>query len=154
MPKVYMLIGVPGSGKSTWVAGQPWSKNCSVVSSDRYIDEEAARLGKTYNEVFNDYIKIATRLMENHVLAAQANGRDIIWDQTNISAKSRKAKLEKLWDYEKVAVFFRTPERSVLDGRLQSRPGKVIPSHVMQSMISGLEEPTLEEGFSEIIFVD
>ena len=154
MPKLYMLIGVPGVGKSTWIKNQTWSDRTTVVSSDRYVDEEAERQGKTYNEVFKDYIKIATKIMENHVLVAQANGFDIVWDQTNISAKSRKAKLGMLADYEKVAVFFRTPKFDVLNGRLQSRPGKAIPSDVMHRMITGLEEPTLDEGFSEIIFVD
>lgn len=145
-----MLIGVPGSGKSTWIADQPWSKDCAIVSSDRYIDEEAHRQNKTYNDVFKDYIKIATRLMENHVLIAQANGKDIIWDQTNTSAKSRKAKLDKLPDYEKIAVFFKTPPVDELTKRLASRPGKNIPWDVMTNMIKGLEFPTLEEGFSEI----
>lgn len=154
MPKLYMLIGVPGSGKSTWVAGQPWSKDCSVVSSDRYIDEEAERLGKTYNEIFKDYVGIATRLMDNHVLVAQANGKDIIWDQTNTSAKSRKAKLDKLPYYEKIAVFFMTPESSVLTQRLAGRPGKHIPEDVMASMIKNLEFPTLAEGFSEILVIE
>lgn len=154
MPKLYMLIGVPGSGKSTWVAGQPWSKDCSVVSSDRYIDEEAERLGKTYNEIFKDYVGIATRLMDNHVLVAQANGKDIIWDQTNTSAKSRKAKLAKLPAYEKTAVFFKTPPVEELTKRLASRPGKNIPWDVMTSMIKNLEFPTTEEGFSEIQVIE
>jgi predicted kinase len=150
MPKLYMLIGVPGVGKSTWIANRKWSDKTTVVSSDRYIDEEAERQGKTYDEVFNDYIKIATKMMENHVLVAQANGFDIVWDQTNISDKSRRPKLAKLPEYEKVAVFFRTPQYDVLNGRLQSRPGKAIPSDVMHRMITGLEMPTLDEGFSDI----
>jgi predicted kinase len=150
MPKLYMLIGVPGSGKSTWIANQEWSKDCAVVSSDRYIDEEAKRLGKTYSDIFKDYVNIATRLMDNHVLVAQANGKDIIWDQTNTSAKTRRAKLAKLSDYEKIAVFFKTPEASELTKRLASRPGKNIPGEAMTNMINGLEFPTKEEGFSDI----
>jgi len=153
MPRVYMLIGVPGSGKSTWTASQPWTKDCAIVSSDRYIDEEAERQGKTYNEVFADYIKVATKLMENHVLVAQANGRDIVWDQTNTSARSRKAKLAPLTNYEKVAVVFKTPQAEELNRRLQSRPGKVIPAHVMEKMIASFELPTTEEGFTEVLYV-
>jgi predicted kinase len=154
MPRVYMLIGVPGSGKSTWCAGQSLTENFTVVSSDRYIDEEATRQGKTYNDVFADYIKVATKMMENHALVAQANGLDIIWDQTNTSARSRKAKLAPLTNYEKVAVVFKTPEVEELTRRLNSRPGKVIPAHVMEKMIAGLELPTTEEGFTEILYVD
>ena len=153
MPKLYMLIGVPGSGKSTWIKSQTWTDNTVVVSSDRFIDEHAASVGKTYNEIFDDYVKIATRLMDNQVLIAQANGCDIIWDQTNTSQKSRKYKLDKLGDYEKIAVFFRTPDEAELERRLASRPGKSIPSNVMRSMISNLSEPTKDEGFKEIWYV-
>lgn len=145
-----MLIGVPGSGKSTWLSNQDWMKEMPIVSSDKFIDEHAAKEGKTYNEVFADYIKVATHLMENQVLICKANNTDIIWDQTNTSAKSRKTKLAKLENYEKIAVYFPTPEKEELDKRLAQRVGKAIPDNVMQSMIANLEMPTLEEGFKEI----
>ena len=150
MPKVYMLIGVPASGKSTWLANQEWAKDIPVVSSDRFIDEYAAKEGKTYNDVFADYVKIATRLMDNQVEICKANNTDIIWDQTNISAKSRKSKLAKLEGYEKIAVVFKTPEPAELSKRLASRPGKNIPANVIDSMIDNFEMPTEEEGFNEI----
>ncbi len=150
MPKLYMLIGVPGSGKSTWVSNQIWAKDCSIVSSDRFIDEHAEELGKTYNEVFDEYVKIATKLMENQALIAQANNMDIIWDQTNMSAKSRAKKLALLPNYEKIAVVFRTPEKEELDRRLSSRPGKFISEKIVNSMIASYNEPTEEEGFKEI----
>ena len=145
-----MLIGVPGSGKSTWIANQDWTKDIPIVSSDKFIDEHAAKEGKTYNEVFADYVKIATHLMDNQVLICKANNTDIIWDQTNTSVKSRKAKLDKLEGYEKIAVVFRTPEKEELDKRLAQRVGKHIPANVMESMIANLQEPTEEEGFKEI----
>ena len=154
MPKLYMLIGVPGAGKSTWVANQNFDMTkTTVVSSDKFIDEHAAKEGKTYNEVFDSYVKIATKLMENHALIAKANGLDIVWDQTNTSAKSRKHKLAMLPNYEKVAVYFKTPDPNELTKRLESRPGKHIPWNVMVSMIGNLQEPTEEEGFKEIIYV-
>ncbi len=150
MPKVYMLIGVPAAGKSTWLSKQDWVKDIPVVSSDRFIDDHAAQEGKTYNEVFADYIKIATKLMENQVEICKANNTDIIWDQTNISAKSRKAKLAKLEGYEKIAVVFQTPNRDELDVRLSGRPGKHIPKNVVDTMIANFEMPTEDEGFKEI----
>lgn len=150
MPTLYMLVGVPGSGKSTWVSNQNWTGDCTVVSSDRFIDDEAARLGKTYNDIFNDYVKIATKLMENHVAVAQANNLNIIWDQTNVSAKSRAKKLAMLPNYEKIAVVFKTPDEAELTRRLASRPGKSIPDIAMRSMIDNFEMPTEDEGFKEI----
>lgn len=148
-----MLIGVPASGKSTWIKSQDWTKDMPVVSSDRFIDEYAEKEGKTYNEVFKEYAPTAMRLMDNQVLICQANGTDVIWDQTNTSAKSRAKKLAMLPKYEKIAVVFRTPEPEEHARRLASRPGKNIPEHVMRSMIDNLEMPSEEEGFKEIWYV-
>jgi predicted kinase len=148
-----MLIGVPASGKSTWIKSQDWTKDMPVVSSDRFIDEYAEKEGKTYNEVFKEYAPIAMKLMNNQVLICQANSVDLIWDQTNTSAKSRASKLAMLPKYEKIAVVFRTPEPEEHARRLASRPGKNIPEHVMRSMIDNLEMPSEEEGFKEIWYV-
>lgn len=152
MPKVYMLIGVPASGKSTWIKDQTWAKDIPVVSSDNFVEYHAKRVGKTYNEVFDEYAPIAMRLMDNQVLICQANGTDLIWDQTNTSAKSRAKKLAMLPKYEKIAVVFKTPEPEEHARRLASRPGKSIPEHVIRSMIDSFEMPTDEEGFNEIWF--
>ena len=153
MPKLYMLIGVPAAGKSTWIKSRDWPSNTVVVSSDRFIDDHAEKMGKTYNEVFAEYAPIAMRLMNNQVLIAQTNNCDIIWDQTNTSVKSRKPKLAMLPNYEKIAVVFRTPDMVEHRRRLDSRVGKDIPEKIMTLMINGLQEPTEEEGFTEILYV-
>ncbi len=150
MPNLYMLVGVPGAGKSTWISNQDWTGDCVIASSDRFIDEEALRLGKTYNEIFNDYIKTATKLMETQIAVAKAKNCDIIWDQTNVSAKSRAKKLKLLADYDKIAIVFKTPDEAELTRRLSSRPGKSIPDIAMRSMIDNFEMPTIDEGFKEI----
>ena len=152
MNKLYVLVGVPASGKSTWVKQQDWAKDCSVVSTDRFVDEYAAKQGKTYSEVFDEYMPIAVRLMANHVAVAQANGRDIIWDQTSTTIASRARKFNMLPEYYKIAVVFKTPPAAELKKRLDSRPGKVIPWEVVSQMAQQLEAepPTEEEGFDEI----
>jgi predicted kinase len=150
MNKLYVLVGVPGSGKSTWIANQEWAKDIPVVSTDRFVEEYAAKQGKTYSEVFDEYMPIAVRLMANQVEICKANGLDIIWDQTSTTVKSRKRKFNMLPNYHAIAVVFKTPEKEELDKRLAGRPGKTIPDHVMRTMINGFVMPTEEEGFKEI----
>ena len=150
MPKVYVLVGVPGSGKSTCVADQVWAKDCVYVSSDQLIEEEALRQGNTYNDVFNDYVTTAISLMIDQVIAARDAGKDIIWDQTSVSVKSRKKKFSMLPDYEHIAVVFNTPDQDELEKRLASRPGKNVPWEVVSSMINTFEMPTEEEGYKEV----
>jgi predicted kinase len=150
MPKVYVLVGVPGSGKSTWIAQQDWARDCSIVSTDRWIEMFARELGRTYSEVFDLFMPAAVRAMSAQVALAQQQGRDIVWDQTSVSVASRAKKFASLPNYEHVAVVFATPEPAELTRRLAQRPGKVIPESVVQHMINTFELPTESEGYREI----
>jgi len=153
MTKCYQLIGVPGAGKSTWVWSQNWIEDCAYVSTDTWVELEAERLGKTYSEIFTEYMPKAVNIMAAQVVDAREQGRDIIWDQTSTTVKSRERKFNMLPDYYHIAVVFRTPEHKELMRRLMSRPGKEIPDHVVASMIASWEEPSLEEGFREIWYI-
>ena len=150
MPKCYQLIGVPASGKSTWARDQEWFEDCAYVSTDIWVEDFAKRMGKTYSEVFTEYMPTAVNLMADHVVKAREQGRDIIWDQTSTTVKSRERKFRMLPDYEHIAVVFETPSRIELKRRLDSRPGKEIPEVVIEGMIISFETPTREEGFDEI----
>ena len=150
MPKCYQLIGVPGAGKSTWIKDQIWALGLTVVSTDAFVEDYARAQGKTYSEVFTDYMPTAVTLMAEQVVRARELGHTVIWDQTSTTIASRAKKFRMLPDYEHIAVVFRTPEHTELMRRLMNRPGKEIPDHVVASMIASWEEPTEEEGFKEI----
>jgi predicted kinase len=150
MAKCYQLIGVPASGKSTWVQAQDWAQDCVYVSTDKYVEQYAKSLNKTYSDVFKEFMPEAVNLMCQDVIVAREQGRDIIWDQTSTTEKSRVRKFNMLPNYEHIAVVFKTPEKDELDRRLASRPGKNIPDYVMRSMIDYFEMPSEEEGFKEI----
>ena len=149
MPTLFMLIGVPGSGKSTWIRSR--NHDAVVASTDDKIEAAAAAQGLTYNDVFDAEIKAANAAMREDVKQAVKDKRDIIWDQTNLTAKSRRGKLGQVpKHYERIALYFPTPDGAELERRLGSRPGKTIPAHVMASMIASLELPTAGEGFDQI----
>lgn len=152
MPKFYMLIGVPGAGKSTWI--KQHNQNTLVASSDDYIEQQASKDNKTYNDVFDQHIKAANQYARQIAQKAFETGQDLIWDQTNLTKKSRKPKLDMVpKGYEKIAVYFSTPPADVHKKRLDSRPGKSIPDYIINSMINSLEPPSRSEGFDEIITV-
>jgi predicted kinase len=154
MPKLYVLIGVPGSGKSTWIKNQDWASDCVIVSTDNFVEEYAASVGKTYSEVFKDYMPTAVDLMAKQVVRCRENGNDIIWDQTSTTVNSRKRKFNMLPNYYAIAVVFKTPELAELRTRLASRPGKTIPWNVVSGMIEHFDMPDEEEGFDEIWYAE
>lgn len=150
MAKCYQMVGVPGSGKSTWIFNQEWTNDCVIVSTDDFVQAYARSVGKTYSEVFDEFMPEAVNLMAKKVVEAREMGKDIIWDQTSTTIKSRARKFRMLPDYEHIAVVFETPSRIELRRRLDSRPGKEIPDVVVEGMIMSFEMPTEEEGFKEI----
>ena len=150
MNKLYVMVGVPGSGKSTWIANQKWKDDCVIVSTDEFVEDYAKECGLTYSEVFDEYMPRAVELMLDRVIWARETGKDIIWDQTSTSIRTRAKKINMLPDYYKIAVVFKKPDDVELKKRLASRPGKVVPWSVVEQMWGSWEDPTLEEGFDEI----
>ncbi len=151
LPILFMLVGIPGSGKSTWA--QKYINNLPsnewvIASSDSIIEELAKVKGTTYTEEFKINAKYGIQECIKSVQQAISLEKNIIWDQTNLTKKSRAAKLALFPEsYSKYYYRFETPEPEELEKRLASRPDKFIPQHVIESMISSLEEPSLEEGF-------
>ena len=155
MATAYILVGVPGSGKS-WYAANVLAKqhpNAVYISTDQYVDAYALGLGKTYSEVFNQVMPRAIQHMIDAVILATTRKQDIIWDQTSTTINSRRKKFNMLHKYNMVAIMFETPPPAELAHRLTNRPNKIIPPTVIESMISNFELPTKSEGFSEIIVI-
>lgn len=154
-PVAYILVGLPGSGKSTWMRNLMSSdEEYVVVSSDDEIEKYAKSKGLTYSDVFDEYVKTATSLMNHKFKEAIQNNMNIIWDQTNMNSKKRRSILQQLSQrYRKVAVVFQVDD-SELDRRLKKRAqeeGKHIPNHVIDSMRRSFEMPSRSEGFDEVI---
>jgi predicted kinase len=155
MTTLYILVGVPGSGKTTWVGHQKIDWDTTVwTSTDKFVEQYAKSIGKTYNEVFEAYMPRAVELMANEAKRAFDDNKTVIWDQTSTTIKSRAKKLRMVPGfYKKIAVVLKTPDVDELARRLTSRPGKLIPQAVVDDMIANWEEPTLSEGFDKIILV-
>lgn len=157
MKNAKFLIGPPGSGKSTWASAllaQGWAH----ISTDRWIEDVAARESATYGEVFQREIKNAEKDMATRLAAALAQGEDVVWDQTNMTRKSRLKKVAQLLDaaYTVEAHVF-MPNSQELHQRQMRRAvetGKAIPQRIIDSMMENYEPPLDAEGFSAIILHD
>ena len=147
-PICYMMIGLPYSGKSTWIKNRI---NLPIVSSDEFIEEAADIAGKTYSEVFLDNVDEAIKLMNFNRQFLMENGHSFVHDQTNLTCKKRKKLIEELKanGYVVVAVYFDIPTE-LHEQRIASRPNKTVPEHVMESMRKNMDPPSFDEGFDVI----
>jgi predicted kinase len=156
-PLAYMLVGTPGSGKSTWAARILEDSRTALISTDAYIERMAEAVGKTYGEVFESAIKDATALMKLHRAEAIAKAMNIVWDQTNLTIKSRRPKIDSLREsgYDIVAVTFEIPDEE-LRARRKAREeatGKAIAPSILEQMGKDYQRPTRLEGFNKVIIV-
>jgi len=153
MPKCTILIGVPASGKSTWLKEQGELERTMIISTDNIIENVAERYDLSYDDVFQDLIKFAEKVMWRSLEDSAYFQDNIIIDRTNLSVKSRKRFMRMLDGYEFEAVVFPTPDPMEWERRLNSRPGKSIPDNVLKSMAKNFEMPTEAEGFSTITYI-
>ena len=155
-PTGYVMIGEPGSGKSTWIKNLPEMLNTRLLSTDAFIEERAKIVGKTYGEVFQQYVKAAQNNFDVELNEAVGKKQDIIWDQTNLTKKKRAEVIRKLRGYKLIAVVFEiSPDE--LKRRREKRKnetGKTVPQFVLDNMSKSYERPTLEEGFHEIRLIE
>lgn len=156
-PVIHILIGPPGSGKSTWRAKYLANavRASTVVSSDDLIDEFAEQHGVTYSKAFHMVnMKDIVRRVNMQLSDAIREGQDIIVDRTNMTAGGRRKVLSQTGNrYKKVAVVFNVP-RDELNRRLDARriaTGKGIPAHVVDDMLASFVAPEIGE-FDEIIY--
>jgi predicted kinase len=153
MPEAIFLVGIPCSGKSTYVEKlkkMKYWENAVVLSTDAYIEKEAQRMGLTYNQIFDDVIGDATRELELQLNMAKDKGKNIIWDQTNLSVKSRRKKLLKIPSfYARGVIYFEISLEEALE-RNNHREGKFIPESILKRMYHQLEIPTKNEDFDYV----
>lgn len=144
-PRVTLLIGMPGSGKSTWRAhqlAQHITRPTTIISTDYHVDDIARQHGITYSEA---YKRVDTKALEREqrgvMRDAIAAGRDVIVDRLNLSRKGRAKTLKGVpAHYEKHAVVFHVPEDE-LRRRRAGRPGKAIPRRNLAEMAAAFQQP-------------
>lgn len=136
---LYMMIGIPGSGKS-YIAN---TLNVPVVSSDAIraelfgSEEDQTHNGEVFNEVHNRIRK--------YLLA----GTSCVYDATNLSRKRRKSFLKDLpAGVKKIAVVAAT-ELDIILEQNASRNRKV-PEDVIMRMYKQMTLPRLDEGWDSI----
>ncbi len=148
MPIFYMLVGLPGSGK-TYYANRYFKKeNTTILSSDEIrkvlLGSEEAQWG---NSVVFEAMNCAA--IEN-----LKQGCDVIYDATNINSKRRIALLDRIKREVKekvyyMAIILAVPYETCVD-RQQKRERKV-PEEIINRMIKNFEVPYYEEGWDEIL---
>ncbi len=143
------LIGVSGSGKSTYLEQNPLN-DCRVVSVDNYFYNK--HMG--YDSVdYDKNIKKAHDASMQDLLGAVEDRKNIVVDMTNLSAETRGKKLVKIptTQYNHKAVVFLKGEKVTLSN-LKKRDHKQLSADIIEKQITQFELPNYDE-FDSIEYV-
>lgn len=152
---VYIPVGLPGCGKSTYFK-QLKNDNSNLVklSSDAYIEYQGSLLGLSYKDAFPLLIDDATKHYNEQLENSIKNRQDIYIDRTNLSKKSRIKLINKLpKDATIIGIYFDINDE-IIDKQNKSRgEGRCINQEIIDNMKKYASKPTIDEGFTEIIVV-
>ncbi len=142
MVKMYMMIGLPASGKSTIAKELSKSEEAIIVSSDEIRKGFGDINDQSQNEkVFEE--------VEKRIKEGLLNG-NVIYDATNINYKKRRAFLQKLnkMEVKKIAILVATPYEECLQRNAQRE--RKVPEEVIKRMYFNFYIPQYYEGFDDI----
>lgn len=139
MSKMYIMIGVPGCGKSTW-SKEIIDENTVVVCKDAF--RSMLRIDYEYNM---KYEPIVHDLQTAAIASAVENGLNIIVDEVNINKAKRDVLKELVPGYEISYVVFKNTD--TLDRRMNEPRGysREEWDEVIKGMIKSMEWPETDE---------
>lgn len=171
MGNLYVMIGIPGSGKST-ASKQIIDKepNTKVVSSDslreeyfgdenyqfsnRWLKENGYNIDEmSYSEKINKSNKFIFKELENRVINYLKADYNVIYDATNVSDSKRIKLIQTFSSYAKyiIAVVLATSYEQCVQNNLSR--DRSVPEKVIKNMAKGFVFPSVDEGFDDIIII-
>ena len=152
-PLCVFMVGIPYSGKSTFIARHKWLARMPKVS----LDKTVLRLAKGDYSKWAEVVEEAGRQMlayQNNLIAQKTS---FVIDKTNVVSDERVKLILQLKDagYKVVAIALEPPSAAELQKRILSRSDKRIPMEVIEGMrknfLAGKER--LAEEFDGVVYV-
>lgn len=150
-PIVFVMCGIPGSGKSYYakntLMNNIWRHRVYISSDDirEEICGDAQDQSKNWEvfELFYDRARKAVR-----------EGNDVVLDATHLTRKSRRRCRDRFKDLDCtfIAVQLTTPIGKTI--RRNRNRDRVVPEYAMNRMINAYEPVEDDEGFDDVWRVD
>ena len=147
MANLYLMCGVPGCGKSTFLKSIIKPNNSVIISRD------AIRFSivKPDEEYFSHEDEVL-EIFWNQINEALAANKTVYVDQTSLTPRARKWLLQHITGYEHANLIWIDEDLETCLERNEKRKGTraYVPRGVIRRMFSQFIEPSLEEGFYRI----
>ena len=148
MADLYLMCGVPGSGKSTFLKNKIKKSDKNTIISR---DEIRFSLVKPDESYFSHEDEVCECLWSciNSELAA---GYNVFVDQTSLTKKSRKWLLDHVENYHHANLIWIDEDLETCLKRNENRKGtrSYVPRNSIINMYNKFTKPSLDEGFYRI----
>ena len=144
--KVYFMIGIPGSGKSTWIKNN-LGDDAVVISRDTIRTEIGIGGDKPIGDDKQE--KMVSRIFDERLIDACKNGKTVVIDNTNLKLKYRNHFHDIILTYNPEIVYVYN-EAPSLEDNFKRRDGQ-IKKEVIQRMWNNFEFPLPYE-YDKIIY--
>lgn len=143
-PTLYMMVGLPGCGKTT-IANRIIESDPTVV----HISSDAIRGRLWGDENCQNNPAEVFRVMNEETLSILNAGFSVVYDATNITRKDRRGILEQLpsWVRKECLICWAPFDVCVERDKLRDRS---VGNHVISRMLRRFEAPYYDEGFDRI----
>merc|ERR1719401_16901 len=158
-----MLCGLPGCGKTYWAQKHMEAnplKNYLLLGTNSVIDQMKVmnvRRQRNYAERWQELISQATPIFNKLVEIAGKTPRNIILDQTNVYQNARRRKASSFQEFGNRKCVTIVNDEDQLAQRTEKREreeGKFVPVSAVNQMRGNFVAPELEDGFSEVQYID
>lgn len=141
---IYILCGVPASGKTT-KGTQLSKKNGAKLYSYDVVRRESKL------KSFDDICKVIYQKIHNDLM----NGLNVVYDAPHTKLKHRKDILEAISDIscKKVLIVMNTPIEECIRRNACRDNSVCLPEPIIYDFYNTFEYPTLDEGWDEIIYI-
>ena len=151
MNTLYITVGLPGSGKSTYVKNFIKDKDIEYLSSDS--------LRAVYGKSEED--QTVTPLVFGHIKRKVdeflKDDKNVLVDATSVNRKERSDYINtaKKYGAKVVVIVFKMDRQGLIDRNKKrgEEGGRVVPDWVIDKMLAKFEEPSYDEGIDVIIYV-
>lgn len=147
--RLFLMMGCPGSGKSTFL-----KENINIFNSPKIISRDKIRFSllKEGDAYFSKEDEVFRRFINDINNSLNRGYGDTIVDATHINSGSRLKLLRNIqasYD-EAIVIWIKVPLQVALE-RNQSRGGiELVPEDAIRRMYGSLTKPTKEEGIDKL----
>ena len=144
-PTLYMMMGLPASGKSTWIKNNLVEGRAAVVSPDLVMTNPETGAYVWSPEACSQAWALSYR-MAGALLSA---GKDVVFDATFCSVISRSALLNLALGMGATVhgVYIKTSAKECKARNALRSVDRRVPEEVLTEMADTFEAPTAMEGF-------